>query len=91
MITQDDLLMIEEAKAKGCHIPALSRFPVEYWALVAREYLREYLAGSDPDAALRWAGAGAEAGLQPCGHPLSAIRSSDEGTHYCAECEREAR
>lgn len=23
---------------------------------------------------------------QPCGHPASAIVSSDEGTHYCADC-----
>ena len=28
---------------------------------------------------------------QPCGHPTSAIVSSGEGTHYCGECEREAR
>lgn len=26
-----------------------------------------------------------------CGHPHSSIASSDEGTTYCAECEREAR
>jgi len=25
-----------------------------------------------------------------CGHPRSAIVSSDEGTNYCSECEREA-
>lgn len=25
--------------------------------------------------------------LQVCGHPVSAIVSSDEGTHYCRECE----
>lgn len=29
--------------------------------------------------------------LQPCGHPKSAVVSSDEGTSYCGECEREAR
>lgn len=26
-----------------------------------------------------------------CGHPLGSIVSSDEGTSYCGECEREAR
>jgi len=29
--------------------------------------------------------------LMPCGHPRSAVVSADEGTAYCAECEREAR
>lgn len=24
--------------------------------------------------------------LQECGHPVSAIVSDDEGTHYCREC-----
>jgi hypothetical protein len=28
---------------------------------------------------------------QPCGHPVAAVVSSDEGTAYCSECEREAR
>ena len=27
--------------------------------------------------------------VQICGHPLSAIVSSEEGTHYCSECEKE--
>lgn len=30
-------------------------------------------------------------GLMSCGHPLSAVISGDEGTCFCAECEREAR
>ena len=25
-------------------------------------------------------------GILPCGHPLTAIISSDDGTNYCAEC-----
>lgn len=29
--------------------------------------------------------------IQPCGHPATEIVSSDEGTHYCAACERDAR
>lgn len=28
--------------------------------------------------------------LMPCGHPQSAIVSSDEGTHYCGMCAEEA-
>lgn len=40
----------------------------------------------------RSAGSGSEAEPNPaCGHPLSSIVSSDEGTCYCSECEREAR
>ena len=27
--------------------------------------------------------------VQICGHPFSSIVSSDEGTHYCRECEEE--
>lgn len=27
---------------------------------------------------------------QPCGHPVSAVVSSDEGTAYCGECELDA-
>ena len=27
----------------------------------------------------------------PCGHKQSSVVSSDEGTHYCGECEAEAR
>lgn len=30
---------------------------------------------------------GQEQTLQPCGHPMSAIASSDEGTSYCCDCE----
>lgn len=26
-----------------------------------------------------------------CGHPITAVRTGDEGTSYCAECERESR
>lgn len=29
--------------------------------------------------------------LMPCGHPQSAVVSSDEGTNYCGECERKAK
>jgi hypothetical protein len=28
---------------------------------------------------------------QPCGHPVTAIAYTDEGTHYCRECAREAQ
>ncbi len=31
-----------------------------------------------------------ERDTQPCGHPRSAIVSSDEGTHYCGACAKEA-
>jgi hypothetical protein len=27
---------------------------------------------------------------QPCGHPVTAIAYTDEGTHYCSICAREA-
>ena len=29
--------------------------------------------------------------VMPCGHSRSAVVSSDDGTHYCAGCEEEAR
>ena len=29
--------------------------------------------------------------LMGCGHPLSSVVGSDEGTSYCGDCEREAR
>ena len=32
---------------------------------------------------------GSEVALQPCGHPVSAVVSSDEGTAYCAMCTQE--
>lgn len=28
--------------------------------------------------------------LQECGHPMGYIVATDEGTHYCRECKREA-
>lgn len=29
--------------------------------------------------------------IQPCGHPKSSIVYSDGGTHYCRECENNAK
>ena len=33
----------------------------------------------------------AEQQIQPCGHPLSAIVGSDEGTNYCGECAKDMK
>ena len=51
-----------------------------YYAVVARSFEEAR------DAILGYLG------RQPhCGHPISAIESSDEGTQFCRECEKEGR
>lgn len=38
----------------------------------------------------KWEAEYAKRKPQPCGHPVTAIVSTDEGTHHCGECAKAA-
>jgi hypothetical protein len=69
-------------RVKACE-PLSGVYPDDEWPETVR---REYR-GHCPPAARDDVGWPEDE--QPCGHPRSAIVSTDEGTHYCGECVKE--